>query len=74
MAGVAGVLLHLLVDDRGHLGGQNLRQGRGAELLHRVVLDWAAREVGVCLESELVNGSDEGGKILLVIGILHHLS
>ena len=73
MAGVAGVLLHLLVDDRGHLGREDLGQGRGAQLLHRVVLDRAAREVGVSLEGELVNGADQRGKIFLVVRIFHHL-
>ena len=73
VAGHAGVLLHLLVDALGHLLGQDLRQRGGAELLHAVVLDGAAGEVGVGLEGELVDGADEGREVLLVVGVLHHL-
>ena len=74
MTGDTGVLLQLLVDHLRHLWRNDLRQGGGAQLLHGVVLDGSPGQVRIGLESELIDGSDERGKILFVVGIRHHLT
>ena len=73
MTGDTWIFLQLLVDHLTDLGGNDLRQGGGAQLLHGVVLDRSPGKIRVRLEGKLVNGSDQRWKVFFVIGVTHHL-
>ena len=69
-----GVLLHLLVHPLRNLGGKNVHQCCGCQSSHRVVLDRTSRKVGVGHKSKVIDGSDEGAQVVLVVGRVDDLT
>ena len=67
------IIVIVITDHLFDLWGENLHQGLGGQLPHRVVLDRTPGQVSVGHEGEVVDGPDECPEVLLVVGCIHHV-